>query len=178
VPSTLTATRRGLAVLENLRVREASFADPRDANGIVAVLDSYAADPVGGGQPLPRDVRERLVATLREHPTVLVLLAFVAEEPIGIAVCFFGLSTFRARPLLNIHDLAVLPQYRGKGVGRALLRAAEEHARRKRCCKMTLEVQDDNRRARALYQRCGFEDFVVGDSAPTRFLAKPLDAGA
>jgi ribosomal protein S18 acetylase RimI-like enzyme len=157
-----------------LRIRQANFADPRDGTGIVTVLDSYAADPVGGGQPLSRDVRERLVPALRDHPTARVFLAFAADEPVGVAVCFLGLSTFRARPLLNIHDLAVVPQHRGKGIGRALLRAAEDHARLEGCCKLTLEVQDDNTLARTLYQRFGFEDFVVGNSATTRFLAKPL----
>jgi ribosomal protein S18 acetylase RimI-like enzyme len=158
----------------DLHIRKADLADSRDAAATVAVVDSYAVDPVGGGQALPPDVRERLIPALRSHPTTLVLLAFADEEPAGVAVCFFGLSTFKARPLLNIHDLAVVPKYRGMGVGRALLQAAEEHARRAGCCKMTLEVQDDNTRARALYRRCGFEDFVIGNSAPTRFLAKPL----
>jgi len=159
----------------NFHIREADLSDRRDADGIVAVLDSYAVDPIGGGQALAPDVRERVVPALRDHPTSLVLLAFVADEPVGVAVCFFGLSTFRARPLLNIHDLAVLPQHRGQGVGRALLRAAEEHARRKGCCRLTLEVRDDNA-ARALYRRVGFEDSMPGSSVPTRFLVKPLDA--
>lgn len=157
-----------------LQVREADYADERDAKGILDVLDSYASAPVGGGQPLAPDVRERLIPMLRQHPTSLVLLAFVDDEPVGIAVCFFGLSSFRARPLLNIHDLAVLPQYHGQGVGQALLKAVEERARRKGCCKLTLEVLDDNARARELYRRFGFDDVVVGESA-TRFLAKPLE---
>jgi ribosomal protein S18 acetylase RimI-like enzyme len=156
----------------NLHVREADFDDERDAKGILAVLDSYASAPVGGGQPLAPDVRERLIPMLREHPTSLVLLAFVDDDPVGIAVCFFGMSTFRARPLLNIHDLAVLTAYQGKGVGPALLEAVEEHARRRGCCKLTLEVQDDNTRARGVYQRFGFEDYALG---PTRFLTKALD---
>ena len=159
----------------DLRVSKADLTDSRDAAGILTVVNSYAMDPVGGGKPLPPDVRERLVPALREQPTALVLLAFADEEPVGIAVCFFGFSTFKARRLLNIHDLAVVPEYRGKGVGPALLRAVEDHARREGCCKLTLEVQDDNARARALYQHFGFEDFVVGNSAPTRFLTKPLN---
>lgn len=158
----------------NLHVREADLSDARDAAGVIAVLDSYASAPVGGGRPLAPDVRERVVPMLREHPTSLVLLAFVDDEPVGIAVCFFGLSTFRARPLLNIHDLAVLPQYHGKGVGRALLKAVEDRARQKGCCKLTLEVLDDNTRAREIYRRFGFDDVVV-DNSPTRFLAKPLE---
>jgi ribosomal protein S18 acetylase RimI-like enzyme len=161
----------------DIRVSKADFADPRDAAGILTVVNSYASDPIGGGKPLPLDVRERLVPALREQPNALVLLAFADDEPVGIAVCFFGLSTFSARRLLNIHDLAVVPEYRGKGVGPALLQAVEDHARRERCCKLTLEVQDDNTRARTLYRRFGFEDFVVGNSAPTRFLTKPLRPG-
>jgi ribosomal protein S18 acetylase RimI-like enzyme len=156
----------------NVRVREADFDDDADVNGFIEVLDSYASAPVGGGRPLAADVRQRVVPLLREHPTSLVLLAFVDDEPVGIAVCFFGLSTFSARPLLNIHDLAVLPTHQGKGVGPALLVGAEDHARRRGCCKLTLEVQDDNMRARGVYRRFGFEDYALG---PTRFLTKPLD---
>jgi ribosomal protein S18 acetylase RimI-like enzyme len=160
----------------DLAIREADLVNASDAAAVVKVLDSYASDPAGGGKPLPRDVRERLVLALRAHPTTLVLLAFVGSEPVGIAVGFFGLSTFQARPLLNIHDLAVIPAHRGKGVGRALLSEAESRARDRGCCKLTLEVQDANVRARALYVSFGFEDFVVAGS-PTRFLSKALPRG-
>ena len=90
-------------------------------------------------------------------------------------MCFQGISTFQAKRLINIHDLAVLPSWRRQGIGRALLRAVEAHARERDCCKLTLEVQEDNEPARVLYARFGFADFIVGDSAPTRFLAKALD---
>ena len=156
-----------------LAIREANFADAGDAAAIVTVLDSYASDPAGGGGPLPREVRERLVPALRGYPTALVLLAFVGPAPVGIAVGFFGLSTFQARPLLNIHDLAVVAAHRGKGVGRALLHEAEKRALARGCCKLTLEVQDANARARGLYASFGFEDFVIAGS-PTRFLSKAL----
>jgi GNAT superfamily N-acetyltransferase len=160
-------------MVTGLAIREANLADVGDAAAIVTVLDSYASDPAGGGRPLAREVRERLVPALRDHPTALVLLAFVGPAPVGIAVGFFGLSTFQARPLLNIHDLAVVSAHRGKGVGRALLREAENRALGRGCCKLTLEVQDANARARALYASFGFEDFVVAGSA-TRFLSKAL----
>lgn len=159
----------------NLRIFDTDLADTLDAERALDVLDSYASDPVGGGQPLAHDVRARLPSMLRELPTSLVLVAAVDDRYVGIAVCFFSISTFRAKPLLNVHDLAVVPEYRGKGIVRALLQAAEARARQKGCCKLTLEVQDDNARARALYRSFGFEDFVVGSSAPTRFLAKPLN---
>ena len=158
----------------DLHIREADLADPEDGAAIVDILDSYAADVIGGGQSLSAEVRARLVPALQKHPTTLVLLAFAEGRPVGIAVCFIGLSTFHARPLLNIHDLAVIPECRGKGVGRALLSEAEAHAVARGCCKLTLEVQEDNGPARLLYERYGFGDFVVGHARPTRFLSKAL----
>ena len=136
--------------------------------------NSYASDRIGGGEPLSPEVRARLPLLLRDHPTTIVLLALAGGRPVGVAVCFLGLSTFQARHLINIHDLAVVPEWRGKGVGRALLEAVESHASRRGCCKITLEVQDDNSRARGLYEHFGFTDFVLGNSGPTRFLYKPL----
>ena len=159
-----------------LSVRQADLARASDAAAIVTVLDSYARDVMGGGEPLRTDVRARLPQALRDHPTTVAFLASDDVEPVGVAVCFVGFSTFHARPLLNIHDLAVVPDRRGQGIGRALLQAAEVEARRRRCCKLTLEVRDDNVRARRLYDSLGFTDFVVGQTtAPTRFLAKALD---
>ncbi len=146
---------------------DADFESAAHREGILDVLNSW--------EPLGSDVRDRLVPGLRDHPTTWVLLAVSEGRPVGVAVCFLGFSTFQARPLLNIHDLAVLPEWRGKGIGRALLAHAEDRARRRGCCKLTLEVLDDNARARGLYESFGFSDFVVGDSAPTRFLTKALD---
>jgi len=161
-----------------LHIDDADLSDPAHAAAILAVLDSYASDPVGGGRPLSAEVRAALLPGLRRYPTTLVLLAFDDGDPVGIAVCFFGFSTFQARPLLNVHDLAVVPGQRGRGIGRALLAAAESRARRVGCCKLTLEVQDDNHRARAVYARFGFTDFVLGgDAVPTRFLSKSLGDG-
>jgi ribosomal protein S18 acetylase RimI-like enzyme len=155
----------------NVRIRLADLADARDAESIVTLLNAYAIEPVGGGKPLTRDVRERLVPALRAIPRALVLLAFAGDAAVGITVCFVGFSTFQARPLLNIHDLAVLPEYRRKGVARALLQAAEDSARSQGCCRLTLEVLEANSGARALYHRFGFDSKTI-----TRFLVKPLDA--
>jgi ribosomal protein S18 acetylase RimI-like enzyme len=159
----------------SIEIREAKWSDASDVAGFLAVLDSYAADEMGGASPLDPNVRRRLVPALREQANALVLLAFEAEQTVGVATCFFGFSTFAARPLLNVHDLAVLPGFRGRGVGRALLNAAEEHARARGCAKLTLEVREDNAPARGLYEERGFRDFqLAGVAIRTLFLAKPL----
>jgi ribosomal protein S18 acetylase RimI-like enzyme len=158
----------------DLHISTADFDEPLHQAAIIKTLDSYAADPIGGGEPLSADVRARLVPGLKAQANSLVLLAFDDAEPVGVAICFYGFSSFKARSLLNVHDLAVIPERRGQGAGRALLAAAEDHARKRGCCKLTLEVQDGNTGARRLYERVGFRDYALGDSNVTRFLEKPL----
>jgi ribosomal protein S18 acetylase RimI-like enzyme len=158
-----------------VEIVEADLTQPEQARALVEILDSYARDPMGGEQPLSAEVRARLPERLAQESQALVLLALRGGRPVGVAVCFRGFSTFAARPLLNIHDLAVLPAVRGMGVGSALLSAAEARARALGCCKLTLEVRADNVRARALYERVGFGDFAPGSEAtPTHFLEKRL----
>jgi ribosomal protein S18 acetylase RimI-like enzyme len=160
----------------NFVIVVANLNSARHAEGIIAVLDSYASEPVGGGAQLRADVREKLIDELRRHPTTKIWIAENEDgQAIGVAVCFLGFSTFAAQPLINIHDLAVLPQHRGIGVGAALLEAVEHSARELGCCKVTLEVRADNRRARSLYIRSGFGDFSPGEQpVETIFMEKKL----
>jgi ribosomal protein S18 acetylase RimI-like enzyme len=156
-------------------VRPADLADPKDAAAVVTLLDAYARDPMGDARGLPRAAREALIPGLRAFPGCLVLLAGRGADAVGVAVGFPGFSTFRARPLLNIHDLAVLPAHRGQGVGALLLAATEAKAKRRGCCKLTLEVREDNARARALYARCGFgPGSSAGEPVQSLFLEKRL----
>ncbi|AOR77626.1 GNAT family N-acetyltransferase [Novosphingobium resinovorum] len=145
----------------DLVITRADFADPADAAAIVAMLDVYARDPMGGGEPLSDDVRERLVPALAQVPGAFVLLARLDGEAVGIANCFTGFSTFAARPLVNIHDIAVAPGHRGKGIARALFAAIEVEARKRGACKITLEVLSGNQRAKELYASLGYGDYQL-----------------
>jgi GNAT superfamily N-acetyltransferase len=152
----------------------ADLENPAHQRVIVELTDAYARDPLGDGRPLADDVRERLIDGLRAHPTTLVFLAYEGDEPIGIATCFLGFSTFYARPLVNVHDLSVLAAHRGQGVGRQLLAAVEAEAQRLGCCKLTLEVLERNP-ARRLYESCGFEHVEYdNDAGMSLFYAKTL----
>lgn len=137
-------------------VRAIDFSDPADLRSYLAMLDAYANDPMGASAPLQADARERLVRDLPTHPTVEGLLAEHGDTAVGFATCFVGYSTFRARPLLNIHDIAVLHAWRGRAVADALLDAVTARARQLGCCRVTLEVRDDNAPARRVYARNGF----------------------
>lgn len=140
------------------------------------MIDAYSRDPMGDGAPLSSRARERLIPGLRQHPTTLILLAYDADVPVGIAVCFLGFSTFAAMPLLNLHDVSVVPSHRGRGVGRVLLAAVEAKARELGCCKLTLEVLDRNDRALRTYTAAGFKRYALQPGAGEAiFLTKPLN---
>ena len=51
-----------------LAVRRVDYRDARDSQALVALLDGYAQDPMGGGQALSADVHQRLCDDLAAHP--------------------------------------------------------------------------------------------------------------
>ena len=150
-------------------VREIDFSDPTDAASYLQMLDIYARDPMGAGAPLTETVSQRLTKDLAANPVAHGLLAEHAGLAVGFATCFVGYSTFRAQPLLNIHDIAVIPKARGRGIGTALLEEITALGRRLGCCKITLEVREDNLTARQRYTADGFQP-----AACNLFLEKPL----
>lgn len=159
-----------------VEIREADLHDPVHAAGIVSLLVGYAREPGGGGRAIPDAVQQRLIPALAREPHAHVWVALHAADPVGVAVCFRGFSTFAARPVLNVHDLAVRPDVRGRGVGGRLLEAVETHARRLGCCKLTLEVHGDNHHAQSLYARFGFSGLPSSPGeSPTLFLEKRFD---
>lgn len=158
-----------------IQVFEANLADLRHQRAVLALIDAYSTDDLGDGKPLDPEVRARLIPGLRNHPTTLVFLAFDADMPVGVAVCFLGFSTFAAKPLINIHDFFVQRSHRARGVGRQLLHAVEAKARVLGCCKLTLEVLENNTRALRLYAAVGFARYQLQEAAGGAiFMAKPL----
>jgi ribosomal protein S18 acetylase RimI-like enzyme len=149
----------------------ANLADPAHQAAIVDLLDMYCRDPFGDERPLSAEARAGLIPGLVQHGGARVFLAFAGDVPAGVAICFVGFSTFKARPLLNIHDIAVAPHFRGQGLGRELLAAAEALAREQGHCKVTLEVRADNALAQQAYRRAGFQ----GSEPQTWFWSRPLD---
>jgi ribosomal protein S18 acetylase RimI-like enzyme len=152
-----------------IAIRELDFATADDMEAYLTLLDAYARDPMGSGQPLPTEVRDRLRIDLPTHPAAHGLVATRNDRAVGFATCFLGYSTFQARPLLNIHDLAVIEHARGQGIGFALLEAAGAIAERLGCCRLTLEVREENQAARRLYARAGFVSATCG-----RFMERPV----
>lgn len=98
--------------------------------------------------------------TLRESlfgakPAAEVLLAYWASEPVGFAVYFPNFSTFAGRPGIYLEDLFVLPAFRGKGIGKALLGYLAGIAKERNCARLEWAVLDWNQPAIAFYRRLG-----------------------
>jgi len=159
----------------HITVVEADLSHPDHQAAILQLLNAYSMDPMGDGKPLSDAARRGLIPGLRQHPTTIVFIAHGGAEPVGLAVCFRGFSTFAARPLMNVHDFFVSPAYRGAGVGRLIFAEIERRARQLGCCKLTLEVLENNHRARSIYAAAGFSQPVYGPGlGASLFLSKSL----
>lgn len=142
-------------------VKKVNYLDPTDRLALISVLDMYARDSMGGGEPLADEVKARLCDDLARVPGAVSWLAWLDQQPVGLLNALQGYSSFKARPLMNVHDIAVDPAERGKGIGQALLMALEEHAQQLGCCKLTLEVLSGNNVAQQSYARFGFEQYTL-----------------
>lgn len=131
----------------------------------LTLLNAYATDIMGGGKAIDSNLQKPLIEGLINTPHKLILLAYEDDKPIAIANCFFGFSTFKAKPLLNIHDFAVVPEQRGKGVAKLLLERIETEAQKRGCCKITLEVLEGNTRAQKIYKDFGFDAYELDPTA-------------
>jgi len=137
----------------------ADYRNPVHAAALRTLMDVYARNVMGGGVPLTADVLDPLPSALAERPSAFTVLAFIDDTPAGLANCFEGFSTFKCRPLVNIHDIAVASEFRGRGLSQRLLDAVEQEARRRGACKLTLEVLSGNAVAKKAYRRFGFAGY-------------------
>jgi GNAT superfamily N-acetyltransferase len=155
------------------------YADPMHASALVALLDAYAHDPMGGGAGLSEYAKTHVVAGLAVRQQAFSVLAFAqdaAQTPVGLVNCIEGFSTFAAKPLVNIHDVIVLADWRGQGVAGAMLEAVIQIARDRGACKLTLEVLSANKKALRTYAKLGFDAYQLDPEAGTaQFLQKWFD---
>jgi ribosomal protein S18 acetylase RimI-like enzyme len=152
-----------------LTVRRVDYRSGADRAALCDMLNTYAQDPMGGGEPLALVNLARLCDDLAKRPFAFSFLAWhattVGEQAVGLVNCFEGYSTFKAQPLINIHDLAVHPGARGRGVGQALMQAVQAEGKVRGACKITLEVLSGNAVALKSYERFGFAAYQLDPQA-------------
>ena len=126
------------------RIRRAR---PMDLPALIALeRNAFTTDHLS-----PRQYRQHLVS-----PTALVLVAVDDAGLLGTALVFFR----RDSDLARLYSIAVADGARGRGIGEALLSAAERAARARGSGRLRLEVHQDNAAAMRLYQRRGYVRFA------------------
>ena len=99
---------------------------------------------------------DRLSANLfGPHHYAETLIAEDGGSPVGFALFFHNFSTFLAQPGIYLEDLFVIPEHRGLGVGRALLKELARLAVERECGRLEWSVLDWNHEAIAFYERLG-----------------------
>jgi GNAT superfamily N-acetyltransferase len=136
----------------------ADYSKPEHRQAIAKLIDAYIQDEMGGGEPLSDQEHIRLLEGLSNHPKSIVLLADTQNVFTGLLTAFENFSTFTARPMVNIHDIIVLKEYRGKGIGRQLINTLVREAENRKSNRVTLEVRQDNFPAQHLYRSLAFAD--------------------
>jgi GNAT superfamily N-acetyltransferase len=135
----------------SVRLRPATQADVDTILGLIRGLAEY------------ENLLDRVVATPEKltdtlfgaHPAAEVLLAEVDGQVQGFALFFHNYSTFLAQRGLYLEDLFVRPEARGRGVGKALLKALAELAVQRGCGRFEWSVLDWNQSAIDFYQAMG-----------------------
>ena len=139
----------------------ADYLNQQHAQDIVWLLNHYALDSAGGGMELNEYAKENLVKELTKLPFAFSILCYIENIPVGLINCFTVFSTFKCKPVINIHDLVVHNQYRRQGISQLLLNEVEQVARDKGACKITLEVLEKNISARNSYTKFGFVGYEL-----------------
>jgi GNAT superfamily N-acetyltransferase len=125
-----------------------------DREAILFLIDSLAA--FEKLPPPDETARERLMQdAFGPRPRYEILLAESNATVIAYAFFFETYSSFLALPSLYLEDLFVLEAYRGKGAGKALLRAVVAEAKNRACGRVEFMVLDWNKRARQFYETLG-----------------------
>ncbi len=136
------------------------WSNPTHPAGVLDMIRAYALEATGG-KGLEAEAQARLIPALRERHDYVGVIALVPGQAVGLVNAFEGFSTFMARPLLNVHDVYVVPARRGHGLAARMLECLEALAMARGCCKLTLEVLEHNLPAIVTYRQFGFKPYAL-----------------
>jgi ribosomal protein S18 acetylase RimI-like enzyme len=140
-------------------VRLAAPADAPEFGRLLHAFNTEYDEPT----PTAELIAER-AAPLIESGDVTVLLA--GDPPDGFAELRFRTSLYTGALDAYLEELYVVPERRGRGIGRALLEAAMEHARQRGARHIDLNTGESDAAARGLYESTGFTNHEGGPAGP------------
>jgi len=145
----------------NIEILVADYHNPQHAKDIGFLLNEYAKDPMGANAPLDTGIQEKVASELAKQAGAFSVLAYVNGKPAGLINNLQTFSSFKCKPIINIHDVGVAKEFRGLKLSTKMLSKVEEVATQRGCCKLTLEVLSKNEPAKASYQNFGFEGYEL-----------------
>lgn len=138
-------------MISELIVRSATPADVPTLFDLIKQLAEYEKlSSAVTGDPISLEVH-----LFGYRPFVEAILAEWMGETVGFALFFPNYSTFLTKPGIYLEDLFVLPEHRGKGIGKALLGYVARLAIDRDCGRLEWSVLDWNEPAIGFYQRMG-----------------------
>jgi GNAT superfamily N-acetyltransferase len=153
--------------MTELTIRPAVEADVPVILELIRGLAEYERAP----EEVVCDEAQLRASLFGEKPDAEVLLACLGLTAAGFAVFFHNYSTWWGRRGLYLEDLFVRPEMRGRGIGKALLRALAQVARDRECARMEWSVLDWNQPAIDFYRSLG----AVSKDEWTTFRLNPTE---
>ncbi len=127
---------------------------PEDAPLVVSYikeLADYERDP-DAAIVNPEDI---LHFAFGDHPLIYVVMAEWEGNPAGFALWFYNFSTWEGRAGIYLEDLYIRPEYRRKGIGKALLIHLARIAIANNCTRFVWQVLDWNKSSINFYRQMG-----------------------
>jgi GNAT superfamily N-acetyltransferase len=132
------------------KFRVADLTNENDSINLIRLLNEFSLS--NENHELDVKIQNTLVNNLIQTNIAVVYFAYIDGEIIGIAICFYGFSTFKNKKLINIHDLYIMKQFQNRGIGSKFLQYIENE-NKEICCKVTLEVYKTNINALKTYEK-------------------------
>ena len=139
-----------------LKIRKATAKDIPTVLTFIRQLAEYEREPESV-LATEKDLRRDGFSRDRKFD---VVIAQWDDEPVGMAFYFYNYSTWNGRAGIYLEDIIVKPEFRGKGIGKALMSHLARVAVAKKCYGIKWEVLDWNRSAIDFYKSlgAGFKD--------------------
>jgi len=130
-------------------------AESRDLEAVAALFDAYRQF-----YEKPADLalaRRYITERFQRRESVILVAENAAGDIVGFTQLYPAFCSVLADRTYVLYDLFVTPSARGTGAGRALMEAAEAHARKSGAARLQLETAKTNRIGQSLYESCGWE---------------------
>jgi len=138
------------------------LAESRDLDAVAPLFDAYRQF-----YEKPADLalaRRYLDERFQRRESVVFVAENADGEIVGFTQLYPAFCSVAADRTYVLYDLFVTPSARGTGAGRALMEAAEAHARKTGAARLQLETAKTNKIGQSLYESCGWQrdnDFYV-----------------